>query len=280
MLRERKEVPYENPPDYRQMRAVAVVRTLTWGPGVKPPMTSKSPIGEGIPDTSYRCLGDRESLSVIFDLLSVLTRCELDVLSVQYRCADFMEEIDPCFATGSTTSLVEASWLRLLPTTNRSLESEDADALRELLCDWENVDGVAARALRRLASSVARAGRFRLEDSILDLSIAMEMMYSIDYEVTYKLGTRAGYFVGRDAGERKRIFDAVKRLYGRRSDIVHGRQTSRKDIEQAYSEGFEVAKQTLFKLLHTEISVSRNRFWDDLVMTGGCKLDTSKASGQ
>ena len=276
LLRERKEVPWENPPDYQAMGVAAVVRSLTWGPGIRPPMTFKTPTGEGIPDMSFPCLGDRESLGVIFDSLSILTRCELDVLSVQYRCADFMEEMEPNFKTGSSTALVESSLMRPFRNTRRPLKAGHADTLRELLLDWSRGDGTARRALRRLASSVARTGRFRLEDSILDLSIALETMYNIDSEMTYKLGTRAGYFLGYDAEDRNRIFGVVKALYDRRSDIVHGRRTNTQELEQAASEGFEVARDTWFKLRNAGITGDRHEFWNRLVMTGEKKPDTSE----
>ena len=276
LLRERREVPWENPPDYRQMKVAAIVRDLTWGPGIKPPISSKTPIGESIPDMSFPCLGDRESLGVIFDFLSILTRSQLDILSIQYRGVDFMEEIEPNFRTGSTTALVEANMMRPFWTTAKSLEPEDADTIRNLLLDWSGGDGITRRALRRLASSVARAGRFSLEDSILDLSIALEMIYSIDNEMTYKLGTRAGYFLGCDAEERNRIFGVVKQLYDRRSDIVHGRRTNIEELKQTSSEGFEVARDSLFKLLNTDITGDRHQFWNRLVMTGGVQLQEAE----
>ena len=276
LLRERRNVPDENPPDYRRMGVAAVVRDLTWGPGISPPMTSKTPVGESIPDLLFPYLGNQEGFGVIMDFLSFLTRSELDILSVQYRCADFMEEIDPNFTTGSTAALLDASRLRLFGSTGKSFEAEHADNLRELLQNWANGDGIAGRALRRLVPSAVRSGRFRLEDSILDLSIALEMMYSIDNEMTYKLGTRAGYFVGYDAEERNRIFAVVKQLYDRRSDIVHGRRTNRRTFELVYSDGFEVARDSLFKLLRTEIVGDRNQFWNDLVMAGDKKMGASK----
>ena len=250
------------------MEVAGVVRGLTWGPGIRPPMTSRTPIGEGVPDVSFPCLGDREGLGVIVDLLSVLTRSELDILSVQYRGTDSMGELDPNFKTGITTALVEKSRLRPLMRTGQRLEDEHVDVLRKSIRDWTRGDGLVDRALRRLTSSVARTGRFRFEDSILDLSIALEIMYSIDNEMTYKLGTRAGYFLGNDALERNRIFDIVRNLYGKRSDIVHGRQTVRAELEQISSEGLELARNTLLKLLRTEMTGDRQQFWNTLVMTG------------
>ena len=101
------------------------------------------------------------------------------------------------------------------------------------------------------------------------------MMYSIDNEMTYKLGTRAGYFLGNNAQERKRTFYIVRRLYDKRSDIVHGRQTVREELEQTSSDGLALARDTLLKLLRTEMTGDRNQFWNNLVMTGGMPLETA-----
>ena len=269
LLRERRKVPDEDPPDYRQMKVAGLVRDLTWGPGIKPPMTSRTSFAEGVPDMTFPCLSDRDGNGVIIEFLSILTRRELGILSVQYRAADFMGEIDPNFKTGMTTALVEKSRLRPFMSAPQRLEDGQVDMLRDFIRDWTKGDGIVDRALRRLASSVSRTGRFRVEDSVLDLSIALEMMYSIDNEMTYKLGTRAGYFLGSDAQERNRTFDIVRRLYDRRSDIVHGRRTTREQLEQTSSEGLEVARDTILKLLRTEMTGDRQQFWNTLVMTGG-----------
>ena len=96
------------------------------------------------------------------------------------------------------------------------------------------------------------------------------------FHLGFSLGTRAGYFVGSDAEEKNRIFAVAKQLYDRRSDIVHGRRTDRRKLERAYSEGLEVALDTLLKLLRTKIVGDRNQFWNSLVMTGEEKSDMSK----
>ena len=70
------------------------------------------------------------------------------ILSIQYRCADFIEEINPKFTNGSTTALVEASKLRPFRSKGGSLESGHADILQELLRDWGNGDGIVGQALR------------------------------------------------------------------------------------------------------------------------------------
>ena len=213
LLREPEKVPWEKPPDYRQMGAAAIVRTLTWGPCIKPPMTSRTAGEEMVPYMSFPCLGNREGLGVLLDLLSIQTRCGVEVLSVQYREADFMAEIAPRFRATSKLGLFEASMIGPRRAPRNSFEPAHADALREAIRDWTEGHNVHSYALRRLASSVDRSGRFHLEDSILDLSIALETMYKVDRELRYKLRTRAGYFLGSNANERNIIFARVGRFY-------------------------------------------------------------------
>ena len=269
LLRERKYYPEEEPIDYRQMHAAVVVRDLRWGPSVKPPMTINTPPKEMSTGLSFAFLDGIDGLSVLFDFLSIVTRCHLDALSVQYRVGDFMEEIHPQFKVGSTTAYLEHRLLSPFWQTSESLEPEHVATLREVLSEWESSHGFPRHALSRLAASVARTGRLRREDSILDLSIALEIMYSIDLELKYKLGTRLGYFLGSEATDRTRLFSRVGRLYDVRSAIVHGRQTNRQELDEAYSEGFNLARETLFKLVRTRIDGDPNSFWNNLVMSGG-----------
>ena len=269
LLRERKYYPEEEPIDYRQMRAAVVVRDLKWGPSVKPPMTSKTPPSEISIDLSFAFLDGIDGLSVFFDFLSVVTRCHLEVLSVLYPVGDFMEEIHRQFKVGSSMAYLEHRSLGPFRQISGSLEREHVVTLREVLSEWEGSHGFPRHALSRLAASVGRTGRLGREDSILDLAIALEIMYSIDLELKYKLGTRLGYFLGSEPTDRTRLFNRVGRLYDVRSAIVHGRPTNRQELDEVYSEGFNLAQDTLFKLVRTRIDGNRNRFWNKLVMSGG-----------
>ena len=276
LLREQEKRLDENPPNYRKMGAAAIVRNLTWGPCIKPPMTSRILGEEIVPYMSFPCLGNREGLGELFDLLSILTRCGVEVLSVEYREAGFMGEIAPHFRATSKVGRFEASMIGPRWGPTESFEPAHADTLREAIRDWAEGRNVGSYPLRRLASSVDRSGRFRLEDSILDLSIALEMMYGIDLELTYKLATRAGYFLRCDPTGRNEVFESVRRFYGVRSDIVHGRQVNRQVLEQASTEGFEIGRETLFKLLRTEIDGNPDQYWNKLVMTGGVPSETTR----
>ena len=61
-----------------------------------------------------------------------------------------------------------------------------------------------------------------------------------------------------------------------RSAIVHGRRKTCQELEQAFSEGFEMGRDTLFKLLRTKIPQDSDTFWNSLVMTGKMPSSTTE----
>jgi hypothetical protein len=66
------------------------------------------------------------------------------------------------------------------------------------------------------------------EDRLLDLWIAIEALFSPDdaTEVTYRVALNVANTIELQGLDRRRIFDWVKRGYGLRSDLVHGRGPS------------------------------------------------------
>lgn len=82
-----------------------------------------------------------------------------------------------------------------------------------------------------LNRAIDRLGRSRLAanpvDRALDLGMAAEIVLMHDHgtsntEITYKIGSRAAWLLGKDAAERTTIFDEMKHLYKARSEAVHG----------------------------------------------------------
>ncbi len=64
-----------------------------------------------------------------------------------------------------------------------------------------------APIIARLAEALARTGRFRNDDKILDVAIALEQMYQLDGgEVSFKLKTRAACLLESDTQDRLRVF--------------------------------------------------------------------------
>ena len=127
--------------------------------------------------------------------------------------------------------------------------------------------GRMAPIIGRLAEALTRAGRFAVDDRILDVAIALERMYELEGgEISYKMRTRAAWFLGVDAESRVREMKAVKEFYEARSAIVHSRKKKAPAEKQraAFEKGFDIARRSLFRLLRDEPPND----WDGLVVAG------------
>ena len=154
----------------------------------------------------------------------------------------------------------------------RQLCQHDAAAFVTLASRWCTYRGrrdVIDLAIRRLAASFARVGGpFSTEDRILDVSIALEIMYGpIKQKLTHQLATRAERLLGQGTDKRGWISDRVKSFYGVRSAIVHGQKKikgGRRTIDKALEDGRDLACLTLSELL----SRGPVRDWDKLADAG------------
>ena len=121
--------------------------------------------------------------------------------------------------------------------------------------------------ISRLSSSLLRKGRLESEDKILDVAIALELMYELDSEVSYKLATRASCFLEESTQNRVEVFNKAKKFYAARSSVVHHREKKKPDeyISKQFDNGFDLARRTLFKLLQDGPPSD----WDELVLSCG-----------
>ena len=106
-------------------------------------------------------------------------------------------------------------------------------------------------AARRLGSALSRSeGEFRTADSILDVTVALEVMYSLagGGEIQNKMGTRLAHFLGDDPDDRYDLFERVRRLYSLRSAITHGR-TARANPGTVLETALELGRRTFSRLL-------------------------------
>jgi len=250
-------------PDYSAMGAVAIVRPIEWGPGIIPPKTSKdifSPL-----EINFSYLDKQEDIEVCLDLLSITTRHGLDVLSIRSRGEKFMEDLDPNFRQDPPFGFEPSH-----PWKKKVLTAQDAARFGNSLRDWINFKqdrNLLGFAIRRLASSVSRRGCFGLQDSILDISIALEILYQTgSMELSYKLATRAGYFLEADMERRNEVFQKVREFYKIRSLIVHGSEQDGKKLKEAFDGGFALTRDTLLKILCK--GQPKDKDWDKLVMLG------------
>ena len=261
----------------RPVSTAVLVRGLRWGPGVAPPPDDDDSSNKSrrscAPKVKYCFPGDYEidlanrfadDNKVLVDLLSIATRSPLISHTSFVRVAKWVEEIDPNFAFSSrsaSASLPDAS------PKEHQLCQQDAAAFVALASRWCTYRGrrdVIDIAIRRLAASFARVGGpFSTEDRILDVSIALEIMYGpIKQKLTHQLSTRAERLLGPGTDQRGWISNRVKSFYGVRSAIVHGQKKikgGRRAIDKALEDGRDLACLTLAELL----SRGPIRDWDN-----------------
>lgn len=249
----------------------ALVRSLRWGPGVGlPPDKSRraAKVKYRFPGSYQIDLADRflDDNKVLVDLLSIATRSPLIAHASFVRVAKWIEEVEPNFAFGSRSAPAYSS--AVVPK-ERQLGPRDVAAFAALASHWCAYRGqrdVIDLAIRRLAASFARvSGPFSAEDRILDVSIALEIMYGpIKQKLAQQLAVRAERLLGQDPARRDWIANTVKSFYGVRSAIVHGRKKikgGRAAIDEVLENGRDLACLSLAALL----ARGPVRDWDKLV---------------
>lgn len=157
-------------------------------------------------------------------------------------------------------------------TSSPSVSMDRLPECAELFSKMPKDDLRLRSALSRLAASLARSGPLAAFDSIVDVVIALEILYQAGAEQTYRYSTRAAYFLEETTQGRKEVFESVRKLYSARSSIVHGRPRSGDDqsLKEAFQQGFDLARRTLFKLV-LKGGPLESSGWDDLVIAGGLK---------
>lgn len=85
---------------------------------------------------------------------------------------------------------------------------------------------------------------------LLDLSIAIETLFGLGGEQTYRLPIRVANLLGRNRNEAQSVFDSVGSVYKTRSKIVHGNV---KLLSQPSRNGISEAAKTLRELVRRAI---------------------------
>ena len=247
--------------------AAVIVRSLRYGPCVVPfddgPGLPQMQIAYRFP-TDYRI--DLESWfddsKLLVDLLSIVARVPLFSRTLYVRLDKWIEEIDPNLAYGTQSSggFISDMW-----PDGHDLSQDDADSFVALSRGWGAYEGkpdALKVAIRRLAGSFSRpGGRFGEEDRILDVAIALEVLYG--GKTGHNLAPRAAGLIGESAVEQKRIYDQAKHFYGVRSSIVHPKKpTPAPDLlQKELEEGRDLACRTLASLLKRDTPVQ----WADVM---------------
>ncbi len=255
-------------------RAV-LVRSVAWGglaPCGCPASENRSPNvkyrfpGRYSIDSWERFFGDQE---VLIDLLSVAVRSRFVACINFYVLPSWMRELDPNFRlqkSGGKYSMLDV-WPK-----DRYLSKEAAATFVELAHGWLSCSDKKRRvielAIRRIVASFGPAfGKFGIEDRILDVAIALEILYGPFNrgEISHKLRTRAAWLLGVSPDDRITVVEEMKAFYNARSSVVHGStKAAREKLQRALSIGRELARSTLTALLVKDPAPD----WDRLVVSG------------
>ncbi len=120
-----------------------------------------------------------------------------------------------------------------------------------------------APIVSRLSQALARGEGFAEKMRIVDVVSALENMYDLPRrDISATLQNRVSQYLGTDSASRERIKETVRQFYNARSNIVHGGRGNASPLEthRWFTSGFDIARRTLFKLLHE----GRPKNWDHL----------------
>jgi len=93
------------------------------------------------------------------------------------------------------------------------------------------VNGLPKEPPKAFATAIDRYHLYFDRDSVtdraIDLMIVLESLFSDDNEaIAYKIALRAAFLIEHEAAKRKALFGFLKKAYGERSHIVHGKKGS------------------------------------------------------
>ena len=104
----------------------------------------------------------------------------------------------------------------------------------------------------RLAAALSRNGRFAADARVLEIGVALEGMYELpEGKLSRELQRRLSRFLGTDSDSREKIAKSFKAFHDGRSNIAHSRFAKMTPFTNgaAFVRGFDLASQSLFKLL-------------------------------
>ena len=259
-----------------EKKITALVTDLRWGPAITDAnrkLTDPDPM-------KIELANDRAPLLVVA-LLSVVLGRSLSVIASTFRSAPWIDDFLDRNAGGGGAYFGPEG--RIGSTDSNTVSAEDKAAVERAIQNWDlfakSDRETLAIAIARLSTSLSRRGswampKLAIDDGILDVSIALEILYSLDSsEITHKLSTRAGWYVGSSEDQRLRTRKYISDFYGLRSGIIHGRRRGKKDQKRASQDRkralqvktYDIAKATVLEHLKRG-HMPGDQQWNEIVM--------------
>ena len=236
-----------------------VVRSATFGPAFIPPQQRDEP------HLTFQNLTFEwadEGLFVILHLLALANNSRVRMLDSSVVVPEFRGLL-PFFQRARMPDPPrQMLWGRRGALTQDSVD--ELRAMFERLAAFPDKQRpLVELAARRLASALSRTdGSFLAQDSILDVSIALEILYGLSDggEIQHKLATRLAHFLGESAAERYRLLKGVRSLYSMRSKVAHGHATRHEELDPVLNGALDLALASFSRLLERREFPSRDEW--------------------
>ena len=253
-------------PEHTESLSV-LVREFSWGPAIVA-LKGRASSDRILPKIDST--PDHGSVPLV-TLLAVTVRLPLPVRVETQLVAPWVEELLN-IEGGVSSHFPPAS--PLMPLLPMEVRPGTKRASEQAFGQWASLSQpdreALALAVKRLAASLSRGGELAAHDRVLDISIALEILYRLDPgEIIFKLSLRAGWYLRSNVQERVKIKKELSSFYGLRSRIVHGRISKPSKPNRARQEtvdrAFEIARETLLKHLERRAMPS-DEGWRDIVL--------------
>ena len=252
--------------------SVVLVSELHWGPIIV--STKGRTLSDPYPVEMKLVYNHNPFLLVA--LMGVTLNCPLWILSYTRRADPWVEDLLNVEGGGGSFF---SSPSQLESQTFPEASPETVKITERAFRDWDTLPRsdreVLALAISRLSKSLARTGMLAGQDKVLDVSIALEILYQLGHlEITYKLSTRAGWYLGNNFVDRVETRKTISKFYSLRSQIIHGGMSKRglkqkssdpEDDRRTGDEAFDVARTTLLQHLQRG-KVPTDQDWSEIVM--------------
>ena len=145
----------------------------------------------------------------------------------------------------SLRDVIGVNSTKIEPIATPAVLEEKLSDCERLLLGCRN-DVQLRLAVSRLASSLARKGVHEAFDKVLDVAIALEVLYQLDASRGRgsQLSSRARQLIGGDRNDLRWIDRTAESIYQARSGIVH-EGTLPTNAGQIYEDAFELGRRTL-----------------------------------
>ena len=175
---------------------------------------------------------------------------------------------------GVTLGTTRISTYRLF---GKPTELEAAD-VEKAKCLYQRLVGLDSDVMRKLRTPIGRWMKSKAGidsvDKIIDLGIALEAFYlpGIKDELTFRLGVRAAWYLGKDGEHRKQLLTAFGDIYRCRSNAVHNGQLGKTakfggtsvPISELIECAQDLCRESILRVLEDE----RFPDWDSLILGG------------